>query len=171
MAKHVIKARSNKQEYRKFLGVMLFIFLASTLMSTLISFNWQDWLRWFVGSSLLVFGGFKLISFESFLQVFPRYDPLAARFSWYSYAYPLVEVFLGLCYILDLVPSLRYIVTFIILAFGLVGMITNLNIQGPSTNNTWLGNVLKLPMSTAILFEDAIIAVMAAVLVIAGFFR
>jgi hypothetical protein len=41
-----------------------------------------------------------------------------------------------------------------------------LNIQGPSTHNTWLGNTFKLPMSTAILFEDTIVAVLAAILVI-----
>ena len=168
MAGKIINARSTKQEYRKFIGMLVFIALSATLMSTLISFNWVDWLRWFVGSLLLVFGGLKLISFESFLEVFPRYDPLAARFKWYSYIYPLVEVLLGIFYILDLAPGARYVVTFITVAFGLIGMITNLNIQGPSTKNTWFGNVFKLPMSTAILFEDAIIAVLAAVLVLAA---
>ncbi len=166
MAKQIIKAVSNKKEYRKFLGVLLFIFLAATLMSTLITFRWFDWIRWFVGSFLLVFGGFKLISFDSFLQVFPRYDPLAARFSWYAYIYPLAEVLLGVFYILDIAPGVRYIVTFIMVTFGLIGMITNLDRQGPSTENTWLGNIFKLPMSTAILFEDAIIAVCAAILAV-----
>ena len=166
MAKHIIKAVSDKREYRKFLGVLLFIFFAATLMSTLITFRPLDWLRWFVGSFLLVFGGFKLISFDSFLQVFPRYDPLAARFTWYAYMYPLVEVLLGVFYILDIAPGFRYTVTFIMVTFGLIGMITNLDRQGPSTDNTWLGNIFKLPMSTAILFEDAIIAVLAAVLLI-----
>ncbi len=170
MGKQIIKAVSSKKEYRKFLGVLFFIFLSAVLMSTLIQFRFFDFLRWFVGSFLLVFGGFKLISFDSFLQVFPRYDPLAARFSWYAYAYPIVEVLLGVFYILDLVPSLRYIVTFIMVAFGLIGMLTNLDRQGPSTENTWLGNFLKLPMSTAILFEDAIIALLAAVLVIGAIF-
>jgi hypothetical protein len=166
MTRNVIKARSDKKEYRKFIGVLVFIALAATLMSTLISFHVMDWIRWYVGSMLLVFGGCKLISMESFLQVFPRYDPLAAKFGWYSYVYPLVEVMLGTFYILDILPGLRYIITFIIVSFGLVGMVVNLNIQGPSTHNTWLGKTFKLPMSTAILFEDAIVAVLAAILVI-----
>ena len=166
MAKRVIQARSDKKEYRKFIGVLVFIALAATLMSTLISFHVMDWIRWYVGSMLLVFGGCKLISMESFLQVFPRYDPLAAKFRWYSYIYPLVEVLLGSFYILDMLPGLRYIITFVMVSFGLIGMVVNLNIQGPSTHNTWLGNTFKLPMSTAILFEDAIVAVLAAVLVI-----
>ena len=169
MPRTTIKAESSTKEYRKFFAVILFIFLASTLMSTLIAFRWADWLRWFIGSSLLVFGGFKLISFESFLQVFPRYDPLAARYGWYSYIYPLLEVLLGVFYILDIAPAVRYIVTFVMLSFGLVGMVTNLQRHGPSTKNTWLGNIFKLPMSTAILFEDALIGLLAGVLLIASF--
>jgi hypothetical protein len=168
MARTVIQARSDKKEYRKFVGVLLFIAFAATLMSTLISFHVMDWIRWYVGSMLLVFGGCKLISMDSFLQVFPRYDPLAAKFGWYSYIYPLVEVMLGTFYILDVLPGLRYIITFIIVSFGLIGMVVNLNIQGPSTHNTWLGNTFKLPMSTAILFEDTIVAVLAAILVVAA---
>lgn len=153
------------------MGVLLFIALAATIMSTLISFHPFDWVRWFVGSMLLVFGGFKLISYESFLDVFPRYDALGSRYGWYVYAYPLVEVILGMSYILDLAPSVRYIVTFIMVTFGLIGMVTNLDRQGPSAHHTWLGNFLKLPMSTAILFEDVIVAVLAAVLVVAALLR
>jgi hypothetical protein len=168
MSRTTIQAESTKKEYRKFFAVLFFIFLASTLMSTLITFRWEDWIRWYVGSSLLVFGGFKLISYESFLQVFPRYDPLASRYSWYAHIYPLLEVMLGIFFILDIAPSARYIVTFVMLAFGLVGMVTNLQRLGPSTKNTWLGNVFKLPMTTAILFEDAIVGVLAAILLIAA---
>lgn len=166
MARTIIHAVSSKREYRKFFGVLFFIFIAATLMSTLITFRWQDWIRWYLGSSLLVFGGFKLISYESFLQVFPRYDPLAAKYSWYAHLYPIIEVLLGIFYILDIAPGLRYVVTFVMLAFGLVGMVTNLDRQGPSTQNTWLGSVFRLPMSTAILFEDALLAVLAGILLL-----
>lgn len=165
-SKKIIHAKSTKKEYRKFFAVLFFIFLASTLMSTLISFRLVDWLRWFIGSSLLVFGGFKLISFDSFLQVFPRYDPLAAKYSWYPFIYPVAEVFLGIFYILDIAPGLRYAVTFVMVTFGLIGMITNLERQGPSTKNTWLGSIILLPMSTAILFENAIISALALLLII-----
>lgn len=168
MARNIIQARSDKREYRKFLGVLLFIAFSATLMSTLIRFHPLDWIRWYVGSMLLVFGGCKLISMDSFLQVFPRYDPLAAKFSWYSYVYPMVEVLLGMFYILNMFAGLRYVVTFIMVSFGLIGMVINLNIQGPSTHNTWLGNTFKLPMSTAILFEDTILAVLTLILVIAA---
>ncbi|MEO5627981.1 MAG: MauE/DoxX family redox-associated membrane protein [Candidatus Saccharimonadales bacterium] len=169
MAHTIIKAQSNKREYRKFLAVLVFIFFAATLMSTLIAFRWEDWIRWFIGSSLLVFGGFKLISFDSFLQVFPRYDPLAARFAWYSYVYPIIEVLLGVFFILEIATGLRLVIALVMFGISLLGLITNLDRQGPSTQNTWLGHFLKLPMSTALLFEDAIITFLVVVLIVASF--
>ncbi len=170
MTKKIIYAKSTKQEYRKFLAVIGFIFVTATLMSTLISFRWEDWIRWYLGSSLLVFGGFKLISFDSFSQVFPRYDPLAAKYSWYAFAYPIAQVMLGGFFILDIAPGLRNVLTAAMGIFGLISMVTNLERQGPSAQNTWLGHVLRLPMSTALLFEDGMIAVFATILLIAAIF-
>lgn len=166
----IIYAKSTKKEYRKFLAVVLFICVAATLMSTLISFRWEDWVRWFVGSSLLVFGGFKLISFESFLQVFPRYDPLAARYRWYSYFYPMMQVLMGIFFILDITFYFRYLVVFGLTGISLMGLYTNLDRQGPSSQNTWLGHFLKLPMSTALLFEDVMIVLAVLVLLVASIF-
>lgn len=170
MAKRIIAAQSNKREYRKFIAVFVFIFLASTLMSTLISFRWLDWMRWFVGTFLLIFGGFKLISFESFLDVFPRYDILAARYNWYAFAYPVVQVLLGVFFILDIAPVFRQLLALAMVGTGLVGVASGLLHKGPSSKHTWLGNFLRLPMTTAILFENAILTVALFIIVVAGFF-
>lgn len=170
MAGKIIYAKSTKQEYRKFLGVIVFILIATTLMSTLISFRFEDWLRWLVGSSLLVFGGFKFISFESFLQVFPRYDPLAARYRWYSYFYPIMQVLMGIFFILDITFYFRYLVVLIFTGISLMGMYTNLDRQGPSGQNTLLGHFLKLPMTTGLLFEDVVITSSVLILIVVSFF-
>lgn len=171
MAKKVIQAESNKTEYRKFIAVFVFIFLASTLMSTLISFRWLDWMRWFVGTFLLLFGGLKLISYESFLEVFPEYDILAKRFELYAFAYPIIEVLLGVFYILDIAPGFRQLLTLAMVGTGLVGVMNGLLYKGPSSKHTWLGNFLRLPMTTAILFQDAILTVALLIIIVAGFFR
>lgn len=170
MPKQIILAESSKREYRKFIGVLVFLFFTATLMSTLISFRWLDWVRWYVGSTLLLFGGFKLISFESFLTVFPRYDALAKRFDWYAFAYPIVEVILGVFYILDVAPGFRHILTVLMALVGLASLSNNLLHKGPSAKNTWLGGLFKLPMSTAMLFEDIILLVLSLVLIIGSLF-
>lgn len=171
MVRQVIHAKSTKKEYRKFFGVLIFMAIAATLMSTLITFSVTDWIRWYVGGSMLVFGGFKLISLDSYSEVIPQYDPLAARYSWYSFVFPIIEVALGMFYILDVLPSVRYIITFIIFGFSLYGMYTNLQRRGPSRDNTWLGNIFLIPMSTAILAEDFIVTVFSLALVILSIFH
>lgn len=169
MARKTIYAKSTKREYRKFLAVIIFIALCATLMSTLISFRFLDWTRWFVGSSLLVFGGFKLISYESFLEVFPKYDIIANRFRAYALVYPFLEVILGICFILDMISGFRNIVTFAMVASGLYGVVVALSHRGPTKEYTWLGQFLKLPLSTAILFEDVILTIAMTIIIVGSF--
>lgn len=167
MARQVIHAQSTKREYRKFIGVLLFIAFAASLMSTLVSISVSDWIRWYVGSSLVVFGGAKLISYESFLEVFPQYDAFASRHNWYAYVFPVVEVFLGIFYILDIGPDfMRYILTSAWFVYTFLGVSTNLDRLGPSKDYTWLGKAFRLPMSSVLLFESAILASLTAVLVV-----
>jgi hypothetical protein len=166
MAREIIYAKSTRREYYKFLAVIVFIALSATLMSTLINFRFLDWVRWFVGSSLLVFGGFKLISYESFLDVFPRYDLIAARYRWYALIYPFLEVILGICFILDMIAGFRNILTFAIMAVGAYGIIMSLQKRGPSKQYTLLGQAFKLPLSTGILFEDILLSIMMLTLLI-----
>ena len=166
MPKKIIQAESSKREYRKFWAVLIFIFLAATLMSTLITFRWLDWLRWYVGCTLLIFGGFKMISYESFLDVFPRYNSLARRFSWYGLAYPVVEVLLAVFFVLDIAPGFRQIIVLLAAGIGLASMANNLLHKGPSSKHTWLGSLFRIPMTTALLFEDAILTLLVAVIII-----
>lgn len=166
MAREIIYAKSTKREYRKYIAVLIFIALAATLMSTLISFRFLDWIRWFVGSSLLLFGGFKLISYESFLDVFPLYDPIAKRFRWYAVIYPFVEVILGVFFILDMVSGFRNVSTLALMGVGLYNLTQSLQRRGPSKQHTMLGHFLKLPMSTGLLFEDLMLGVLMLILVI-----
>jgi uncharacterized membrane protein YphA (DoxX/SURF4 family) len=164
--RQIIPAESSKREYQKFLGVLLFIILTSTLMSTLISISLVDWLRWFIGSSLLVFGGFKLISYETFSDVFPVYDFFGNRSAAYTMAYPIIQIILAICYILDLLPSFRNIFTLVITVVGLISVYSNLAHHGPSKNSTTLGKALRLPMSSSLLFEDGLLATACLILIV-----
>lgn len=149
---------------------MVFIALSATLMSTLINVQLLDWIRWFVGCTFLVFGGFKLISYESFLEIFPQYDLIAHRFRLYALAYPFIEVILGICFILDMISGFRNLLALAIVATGLFGVCNALMHRGPTKDHTWLGRVFKLPLSTAILFENLIVTFLLIVLVIGKLF-
>lgn len=162
--KSPIRASSTSREYWKFVGLLVFIAMASTLMSTLISFSWDSWLRWFMGGLLLVFGSFKLIGYENFVSVFPQYDLIAVRHPAYAYIYPVVEVLLGIFFVLNMAPWPRDVLALLIYAVGSFGVFQNLSKRGPTFYAVCLGNAIKLPLSTVMLFEDFIMTVMALLL-------
>jgi hypothetical protein len=159
-----INAVSTRREYYKFAAVIIFICLVATLMSTLVTFRWTDWMRWFMGSFFLVFGSFKLIGYEMFVSMFPRYDLIAGRFKSYAYAYPLLELWLGVCFVLDIAPMLRDSIVLFIMVSGSIGVLRGLMQRGPTFHCVCLGNIIKLPLSTVTLFEDLTMGTMAALM-------
>lgn len=164
--RQIIFAESSTREYRKYAGLLFFIVVVASFMSTLIAFHWVDWLRWFIGSFMLVFGGFKLIGYESFTSVFPDYDYLAHRFGFYNMIYPILEVFLAFCFILDMASGIRNLVTLFIVGIGLISVYKNLQHVGPSRQNTTLGKLFKLPMSSSLLFENALLTLAIILLMV-----
>src|SRR5690606_29058660 len=88
----VVPAESSQREYLKLGGILLLIVICATVMSTVLGFDWQEWMRWFMGGFFVIFGSFKLIGYEMFIMMFPTYDPIAKRFPLYNYFYPFIEL-------------------------------------------------------------------------------
>lgn len=164
----MVESQTNKREYLKFGGVLLVIAVCATVMSTVLGFDWQEWMRWFMGGFFIIFGSFKLIGYEMFITMFPIYDPLARRFKLYNYAYPFIELFLGFLYVANLLEVPRDIVTIVLLGIGAYGVSRSI-----SANNgikcACLGNIIKLPLSSVTLFEDVLMVAMAAIMLISYF--
>lgn len=115
---------------------------------------------------MLLFGGFKLITYESFLETFPKYDRFAKRYPLYNYAYPIIELLLGIFFILDFSAVLRNIVTVLIATEATVSLLGNLMRRGPSVNATWLHRVFRLPLSTTLLFENTLIMIFVILMIL-----
>lgn len=124
-------------------------------------------MRWFMGGFFLVFGSFKLIGYEMFVHMFPRYDIIGRRYKLYNYLYPFIEISLGVAYVLDVAPLLRDTVTLLIMSVGAYGVAKGLAQRGTSFHCACLGGVIKLPLSTVTLVEDIVMAVMAGLMILA----
>lgn len=159
----VVQAKSTTKERMKFAGILVFLSIAATLMGTLNGFNGQEWIRWFLGGFLIMFGGFKMIGIEVFLRVFPLYDLIAKRFALYKYAYPLLQAFIGMWYITGLSPLLRDIIVLVISFSGLWGMLKLVSARG-AVRLAYLGNIIQLRYSTVTIIENATIVTLAIVM-------
>lgn len=165
----MVETETSKKEYYKFAGVILVIALCATVMSVVVGFDWQEWMRWFMGGFFVFFGSFKLIGYEMFILLFPTYDPLGKRFKYYTYGYPFIELFLGFLYCANLYPLFRDVITVALLSIGAWGVLKNLPRGSAAIKCACLGNVIKLPLSTVTLIEDVTMASMALIMLISHF--
>ena len=114
----------------------------------------------FMGLFFIVFSFFKFLDLRGFQSSFKKYDPLAAALPFYGWIYPSIEVFLGICYIRDIVPSAILITTILILGVTTIGVVKTL-LQKQNIQCACLGSVLNLPMTEATFIENTIMLVMA----------
>lgn len=115
----------------------------------------------FMGGFFLVFSFFKLLNLRGFVDSFRSYDVLARRLPAYGWAYPFIELLLGVTYTLGLLPVAANVVTLAVMSVGTVGVAQAL-LQKRRIRCACLGSVLNLPMSSVTLFEDVLMAAMAA---------
>ena len=109
----------------------------------------------------LLFGSLKLLDLKGFVQAYAMYDVLAKRSIVYAYAYPFIEIALGLAYLLRLYPTITNSITLVLMLVGAIGVAQELS-QKRDIACACLGTVFKLPMTHITLIEDLLMAAMAA---------
>ncbi|MCA9308873.1 hypothetical protein KC973_00695, partial [Candidatus Saccharibacteria bacterium] len=94
-------------------------------------------------------------------------DVIAKRFKPYAYLYPFIELGLGVLYLLNLAAAYRDAVTLVIMGVGVVGVTQEIK-KRSGIHCACLGNVIKLPLSTVSLVEDAGMGLMALIMLLMG---
>jgi hypothetical protein len=127
--------------------------------------NYKEWniaeaMLDFMGLFYIVFSFFKLLDLKGFPDSFRMYDPLAKRIPIYGWVYPFIETALGLMFLLRIKVNIALIVTLIILGITTIG-VTKTLLNKKSIRCACLGTALKLPMTEATFIENAIMIVMA----------
>lgn len=117
----------------------------------------------FMGLFLVIFSMFKLFDLRGFADGFQMYDLLARPFRPYAYVYPFIELSLGLGYLATWNMTVIYATTIVVMLFGATGVLGALR-KGLDLNCACMGTVLKVPLSTVALTEDAGMAAMAAIM-------
>lgn len=115
----------------------------------------------FMGAFFIVFGLFKIINWNGFVEAYKIYDVIAQRSTAYAYAYPLIELGLGTAYLMRWQPVLVNCITLVVMLVSALGVFIELR-KGKEIMCACLGTVFKLPMTYVTLFEDLLMAGMAA---------
>ena len=113
----------------------------------------------FMGLFYLVFSFFKFLDYKGFKPSFAMYDPIAKVVPAYGYAYPFIELFLGVAFILRFEITLMLYLTLVILGATTIGVVRSL-LDKRTIQCACLGTALKLPMTQATFIENAIMLAM-----------
>lgn len=152
------------ETYRPLLLVVAYLIGIVAIVEVMAgSFNWMRSMQNFMGGFFIAFSFFKLLDLNGFVDSFRTYDVVARPVRAYGYAYPFIEIFLGIAYLLNLAPVATNAVTLVVMLAGIVGVSQAL-IQKRRIQCACLGTVFNLPMSKVTFIEDGMMAAMAAVM-------
>ncbi len=148
------------KQYQPLIVLVLVAFLGALALTKGEGKGFFAWMHFFMGLFLCQFAMLKLFRPSSFVEGFTKYDLIAKRFLVYAYAYPLIELLLGLSYLSHFFPVLTYIITVILMGAGTVGVVKALK-KGLDVRCACMGTILDVPLSTVTLSEDIAMGVMA----------
>jgi copper chaperone CopZ len=128
--------------------------------------GWQavtahETMRYFMAGFFIVFSFFKLLDVRAFATAYAGYDLLAARWHAWGLVYPLVELALGIAYLINYNPLVTNWATVAIMGFSALGVIRAVASK-TKIQCACLGTVFQLPMSTVTIVEDVGMVLMAA---------
>ena len=158
-----VTIKESKIKQLKPLFIILgYIFIASILL------NYKNWnssnaMLDFMGLFYIIFSFFKILDIKGFSISFRMYDPLAKQVTVYGSIYPFIEVLLGIMFLIRIEVKIALLITIVILGITSAG-VTQTLFNKRSINCACLGTTLKLPMTEATFIENAIMIIMAIVL-------
>ena len=156
--------KSKLQQLKPLLLILFYIGTAAILLNH-TPWNLSAAMLDFMGLFYIVFSFFKLLDLKGFPASFQMYDPLAKRVPLYGWIYPFIETALGLMFLLRFEIDIALICTLVILGITTIG-VTKTLLDKKAIRCACLGTALKLPMTEATFIENAIMIVMALVMLI-----
>jgi copper chaperone CopZ len=148
--------------YKPLLLVLAYILLVALAIEyTNGSFESHRFMSNFMAGFFLVFSFFKLLDLSGFASSYAMYDLLAKKLPVYGFIYPLIELGLGMTYLLSYRPTLTNAATLILMAFSSIGVILAV-MNKQKIRCACLGTGFNLPMTTVTIIEDLLMAAMAA---------
>lgn len=155
-----MEQEKSKLKQLKPLLIIIFYIATASILLHYKNWSWGAFMLDFMGLFYIVFSFFKMLDLKGFPESFKMYDPLAKSVSAYAYVYPFIETALGLMFLMRINVEIALIVTLVVLGITTIG-VTKTLLDKKSIRCACLGTALKLPMTEATFIENAIMIIMA----------
>ena len=149
---------------------ILLIFFYISLVTILINFNfghinYMQSMQHFMAGFFLVFSFFKLLNLKGFAESYQMYDVIAKQVPVWGYVYALIELGLGIGYLINFNPLVTNSITFVVMSISIIGVLQSV-FNKKKIQCACLGAVFNLPMSTVTIIEDGLMIVMSGFMIV-----
>jgi len=146
------------------LGIIFCYIAGLTIIATRIGISTPyAALSYLMGFFFVIFSLFKMIDLPAFAMGYQEYDLIAKRVKAWGYAYPFIELVLGVLYLLVINSPILHIVTIVMSAIICLSVLIKLS-KHEKFQCLCLGTVLKVPLTIVSLIEYAAMGIMAAIM-------
>ncbi|MFA5132009.1 MAG: MauE/DoxX family redox-associated membrane protein [Candidatus Paceibacterota bacterium] len=142
------------------LYVFAVIFFLSSVRQFATGINPFLFMMDFMGIFFIVFGLFKLVDLRGFVEGFKSYDFIAKRYTAYGYAYPFIEIALGVLYILGFMFVWQTLLVLFLSAMGIYTAYIAIKHED-EIPCVCLGTLFDFPMTWVTFTENTIMFLMA----------
>lgn len=150
------------------LAPLFLVVVAVSVVASLRHFTdflWMSYMMDWMGIFLVVFGGFKLLDIQGFVEGFASYDVIAKRYPAYGYVFPFIEILLGTLYLLGfmfLVQNVAVLLLSLLGMYSAYAVITN----KLEVRCVCLGSLFHIPMTWATFVENTLMVVMVGIMLL-----
>lgn len=137
------------------------------LLGLVSGFFVMDYMILFMGAFFVVVSLLKFLDWKGFSEAFAQYDLIAMKSSFYARIYPIIELLLGIAFLLSFQIFYTSIITFLVMSIGALGVGKNLMRKNP-VRCACLGTKVNIPLTKFTLVEDIIMSLMALRLILVG---
>jgi hypothetical protein len=157
------QSRYTVQDFLPLVIIFGIICLFTIIKQSLYGWQLAHAMTDFMGAFFIVFGSFKIINLNGFVEAYRIYDIVAQRSIVYAYIYPFIELGLGVAYLMQYQLFATNIITVILMVVSSIGVALELA-KGKTIICACLGAVFKFPMTYVTLAEDILMGAMAFIM-------
>ncbi len=119
----------------------------------------------FMGMFFAIFGAFKLMDYQAFVNKYKEYDLIAMRSAIYAQMYPFIEIALGSMYLSNVSGRLINILTTILSTVGVLSALRKIRSGSHCCECKCMGSALNVPVGLVTVSENVIMLAMALVMI------
>ena len=160
------KPKTWLQTYKPILLIFGYVLAVSVIVGYNSSaFDQKLAMRVFMAGFFLVFSFFKLLDLDAFADSYMMYDVIARKFKSWGYLYAIIELLLGIAYVVNFNPLITNLVTVIVMSVSIIGVLQSV-LNKRAIRCACLGAIFNLPMSTVTIVEDGLMIAMSGVVLV-----